>query len=116
MLSPLIANSRRGTLRFWGATNRWSSKIAGKAPHGTESESAQTLARAPKNCAPASAQRVAAASSNGIKTQRENWAGLNHWAKSRASSPLPWLARRQRRINDARSERKYADERPAKNC
>src|SRR5215467_8989701 len=63
---PLIINCRRGTHQFWGLTSRSSSRISGKAPHGTESASAPTLARAPKGCAPASARRAEAASSNGI--------------------------------------------------
>ena len=53
--SPLIINCREGTPQFSVLTSRSSSKITGKAPHGTESASGLTLARASKGCAPASA-------------------------------------------------------------
>src|SRR5262249_60614820 len=76
MHAPLIINCRRGIPQFWGLTSRSSSRITEKAPHGTESASAPTLARPPKGCAPASARRAEAASSNGIESQtltHSNW-------------------------------------------
>src|SRR6516165_3968342 len=69
MRSRLIINCKNGILQFWGPISRSSSKIAAKVPHGIESASAQTPARAPKACARASARRVEAASSNGIDNQ-----------------------------------------------